>query len=123
MPNYGNKRYDNQFRLSDLLESVLVKSVTSLIDFQRVELLQAMEHLGSQKPSELLADMLELCPSTQYNNVFLAVLFLQRLPREICVLLTHKDHSDLRCLALTLTSWLLSAVDSSPDKLLLLQKR
>ena len=70
-----------------------------MTDFQRVELLNAMEPLGGRKPSELLADMLELCPPTQHNNVFFAVLFLQRLPREIRVLLTHEDHTDLRRLA------------------------
>ena len=70
-----------------------------MTDFQRVELLHSMEHLGSRKPSELLADMLELCPPTQHNNVFFAVLFLQRLPCKIRVLLTHEDHSDLRRLA------------------------
>ena len=70
-----------------------------MTDFQRVELLHAMEPLGGRKPSELLADMLELCPPTQHNNVFFAVLFLQRLPREIRVLLTHEDHTDLRRLA------------------------
>ena len=46
-----------------------------------------------------MSDMLELCPPTQHNNVFFAVLFLQRLPREIRVLLTHEDHTDLRRLA------------------------
>ena len=70
-----------------------------MTDFQRVELLHAMEPLCSRKPTELLADMLELCPPTQHNNVVFAVLFLQRLPLEIRVLLTHEDHTDLRRLA------------------------
>ena len=70
-----------------------------MTDFQRVEMLHSMEPLGGRKPSELLADMLELCPVHQQNNVFFVVLFLQRLPREIRILLTHEDHSDLRRLA------------------------
>ena len=70
-----------------------------LTDFQRVELLLAVEPLGGRKPSELLADMWELCPAEQHNNIFFAALFLQRLPREIRVMLTHEDHSDLRRLA------------------------
>ena len=70
-----------------------------LTDFQRVELLLAVEPLGGRKPSELLADMWELCPADQHNNIFFAALFLQRLPREIRVLLSHEDHSDLRRLA------------------------
>ena len=58
-----------------------------------------MEPLGSRKPSELLADMWELCPANQHENIFFAMLFLQRLPRDIRELLTHKDHGDLRRLA------------------------
>ena len=82
---------------SKLKEALL--SSHHLTDFQRVELLHAMEPLGSRKPSELLADMLELCPIDQQNNIFFSVLFLQRLPRDIRVLLTHEDHTDLRRLA------------------------
>ena len=70
-----------------------------LTDFQRVELLHAMEPLGGRKPSELLADMWELCPANQHENIFFAMLFLQRLPRDIRVLLTHEDHGDLRRLS------------------------
>ena len=58
-----------------------------------------MEPLSSRNSSELLTDTLELCPPTQQNNVFFVVLFLQRLPREIRVLLAHEDHTDLRRLA------------------------
>ena len=54
-----------------------------------------MESLGGRKPSELLADMWELCPANQHENIFFAMLFLQRLPRDIRVLLTHEDHGDL----------------------------
>ena len=80
-----------------LKEALLASHI--LTDFQKVELILAMEPLGARKPSELLADMLELCPADQQNNIFFAALFLQRLPREIRVLLTHEDHSDLRRLA------------------------
>ena len=69
-----------------------------LTDFKRVELLLAVEPLGGRKPSELLADMWELCPLDQHNNIFFAALFLQCLPRDIRVLLTHEDHSKLRLL-------------------------
>ena len=70
-----------------------------LTDFQRVELILAMEPLGSRKPSELLADMWEVCPADKHNSKFFAALFLQRLPSNIRVLLTHDDHSNLRLLA------------------------
>ena len=43
--------------------------------------------------------MLELCLADQHNNIFFADLFLQRLPRDIRVLLTHEDFTNLRCLA------------------------
>ena len=82
---------------SKLKEALL--ACHQLTDFQRVELLHAMEPLGARKPTELLADMWELCPPQQHKNIFFSVLFLQRLPRDIRVLLTHEDHSDLRDLA------------------------
>jgi len=70
-----------------------------LTDFQRVERLVAMEPLGARKPSQLLAEMMELCPREEHGSKLFAALFLQRLPREIRVLLAHDDHSDLRLLA------------------------
>ena len=58
-----------------------------------------MKLLGGRKPSELLVDMWEVCPPLQHNSIFFAALFLQRLPRDIRVLLTHEEYSDLRGLA------------------------
>ena len=43
--------------------------------------------------------MWELCPANQHENIFFAMLFLQRLPRDIRVLLNHEDQGDLRRLA------------------------
>ena len=60
-----------------------------------MELILAMEPLGSWKPLELLADMWEVCPSDELNSKFFAALFLQRLPSHIRVLFTHEDHSNL----------------------------
>jgi len=82
---------------TQLKEALLVSH--QLTDFQRVELLLAMPPLGGRKPSVMLADMLELCPPGQADNIFFVGLFLQRLPRELRVLLTHEDHTDLRRLA------------------------
>ena len=70
-----------------------------LTDLQRVALLHEVVPLGGRKPSELLANMWELCPADQHSNIFFTGLFLQHLPRDIRVLLTHEDHSDLRLLA------------------------
>ncbi len=64
-----------------------------LSDFQKAERLFQMPALGGRKPSELMAAMLETCP-----NLF-ACIFLQRLPREIRVLLAKADHKDPKTLA------------------------
>ena len=58
-----------------------------------------MGSLGDRKPSQLLAEMLELCPREEHGSKLFAVLFLQRMLREIRVLLAHDDHSNLRVLA------------------------
>ena len=82
-----------------LKEDLLVSH--HMTDFQRVyvELLLLVEPLGGRKPSELLADMLELYRPSQHNNIFFAALFLQGLPWKMRVLLTHEAHIDLRHLA------------------------
>jgi hypothetical protein len=70
-----------------------------LTDYQRVEQIFQLPPLGAQKPSELLAEMLRLCPRGQENSLFFTYLFLHRLPRELCVLLTDVDHNDRRLLS------------------------
>jgi len=81
-----------------LLKQALLASHL-LTDFQRVEQLLAMEPLGDRKPSQLLAAMLEVCPRDEHGSKLFAALFLQRLPRELRVLLAQDDHRDLRQLA------------------------
>jgi hypothetical protein len=70
-----------------------------LTDFQRIEKLFPLELLGSRKPSELLGEMLELCLRGQEDNMFFLFLFLQRLPREIRVLLDEEDQLSPRDMA------------------------
>jgi hypothetical protein len=70
-----------------------------LTDFQRIEKLFQMEPLGARKPSELLNHMLELCPRGEEKNKFFLFLFLQRLPKELRVLLTEADLQEPRDLA------------------------
>jgi hypothetical protein len=70
-----------------------------LTDYQRVEQIFQLPPLGAQKPSELLAEMLRLCPRGQENSLFFTYLFLHRLPRELRVLLTDVDHNDRRLLS------------------------
>ncbi len=74
-------------------------AVHQLTDYQRVEQIFQLPPLGAQKPSELLAEMLRLCPRGQENSLFFTYLFLHRLPRELRVLLTDVDHNDRRLLS------------------------
>jgi hypothetical protein len=67
-----------------------------LSDYQRVELMSKMEPLGGRKPSDLLAAMMELCPPHHTNSPFFLFFFLQRLPREIRVLLSEEDPAGIR---------------------------
>jgi hypothetical protein len=62
-------------------------STHEMTKFQRIEALFKMEGLGGRKPSELLSQMLELCPRGEEKNPFFIFLFLQRLPKELRVLL------------------------------------
>ncbi len=77
----------------------LLLSTHQLTPYQRMEQLFNVEPLGARKPSELLAIMLDICPRGEEKSAFFSFLFLQRLPREIRVLLADDDHADLRTLA------------------------
>jgi hypothetical protein len=70
-----------------------------LSDFQKAEKLFLMQSLGGRKPSEMMAAMLEVCPRGEEKTNLFACLFLQRLPREIRVLLARVDHKDPKALA------------------------
>jgi hypothetical protein len=70
-----------------------------LTDYQHEEQIFQLPPLGAQKPSELLAEMLRLCPRGQESSLFFTYLFLHRLPRELRVLLTDVDHNDRRLLS------------------------
>ncbi len=70
-----------------------------LTDIQRVEKLLALPPLGKQKPSELLEEMMRICPRGEENSVFFNCHFLQKLPRELRVLLSEADMSDKRLLS------------------------
>jgi hypothetical protein len=69
-----------------------------LTDIQRVEQLHNLPPLVAQKPSELLAEMLRLCPRGQENNAFFDCLFLNKLPRELRILLSEADMADKQAL-------------------------
>ncbi len=53
----------------------------NLTEFQRVEKIHAMEALGRRKPSELLHEMLELCPTGHEASPFFLFLFSSASPQ------------------------------------------
>ena len=67
-----------------------------LTDYQKVDSLLKMEPLGTRRPSELLAAMLEACPRGQETNIFFTHLFLCRLPAELRIMRGEDDHQDVR---------------------------
>jgi hypothetical protein len=68
-----------------------------LTDYQSIDRMVALEPLSGQKPSELLADMNKLKPADEKQ--FFAYFFLNRLPREVRILLSQEPVSDMRALA------------------------
>jgi hypothetical protein len=65
-----------------------------LSGYRRAEQLFNMPPLGSRKPSALMAAMLEVCPGGEEKTELFAFQFLQRLPRELRVLLAKVDKKD-----------------------------
>jgi hypothetical protein len=80
------------------LKAALIASHV-LSNYQRVEMLAKIEPLGGRHPSEMLTAMLELCPRGEEGSTFFFFFFLQRLPREIRVLLADENPADLRAVA------------------------
>jgi hypothetical protein len=74
---------------------VALVSFPVLSNYQKVEMLAKVEPLGGRRPSDLLNDMLELCPKGEESTSFFCYLFLQRLPREIRVLLAEEDLANM----------------------------
>jgi len=70
-----------------------------LSDYQRLDKLFNMPSLGAEKPSTMMAAMLELVPRGEEKSKMFSGLFLQRLPRELRILLTEADLTDLKALA------------------------
>ena len=66
-------------------------SAHQLNNIQRVDQLFNLPPMGTQKSLELLAEMIRLCPHGQENNWFFNCLFLNKLPRELRILLSEAD--------------------------------
>ena len=78
---------------------VALLAAHQLTAFQKAEKLLSSEPLGDRRPSELLAEMLELVqPGDERTNLF-ALIFLRRLPAAVRLLLTEDNTEDVRALA------------------------
>jgi hypothetical protein len=63
----------------------------SLTDFQKIKRQFKIGELGpQQKPSELLAHLVELTPADELENKYLIFLFIQRLPKILWMQLGDK---------------------------------
>ncbi len=71
----------------------------TLTSYQRIERLLAMDALGSRKPTQLLAEMLELCPDEEEDSMFFTFLFLQRLPSWLRIMLETDEQTEIHQLA------------------------
>jgi hypothetical protein len=71
----------------------------SLSNYQKMERMMRLPPLGDRKPSVMLAEMLEFCPAGESTTAVFAFLYLQRLPREIRVLLSEDDPANMRAIA------------------------
>ncbi len=70
----------------------------TLTNYERVMQVQALGALGGRKPSELLNNMLELCPAGEEETEWLRANFLSRLPEKVRILLLE-DEEELRVIA------------------------
>ena len=66
---------------------------------QKATKVLAMPPLGDRRPSQMLADLLEFCPTGEENTFFFRAAFMQRLPAELQVLLDGTEDGDLKQLA------------------------
>ena len=81
----------------DLKAALLVAH--QLTSYQKAEKLFSYEPLGDRRPSQLLAEMMELVRPGEEKTLLFAMLFLRRLPPAVRILLTEDDHEDVRALA------------------------
>ena len=74
-------------------------TVHELSNYQRVDMLAKLPPIGDQKPSELLAEMVRICPRGEEQSVFFIYMFLNRLPRDIRSHLSGMDMGNRAALA------------------------
>ncbi len=79
-----------------------------------VEMLHQLDSLGGRKPSELLHEMAELCPTGHEDSPFFLFLFMQQLPKELRIVLGElDDHKDIPAMATKVNKLGLSTTLSS----------
>jgi hypothetical protein len=71
----------------------------ALTEFQQLEKRLQLQQLGAQRPTELLADMLQLCPAEESSTKLFRMLFLHRMPRELRIILAEDAVSELQQVA------------------------
>jgi hypothetical protein len=105
----------------NLKDGLLAAHIMS--DYEKIDKLVSMEPLNGRKPSDLLVQMERLKPADA--NQYFAYHFLQRLPREVRVLLTREPVDNMRALAEKADAFLalhqpqshdaVAAVSTTPD--------
>jgi hypothetical protein len=71
----------------------------SLSNFEKLDALFRVAPLGGRKPSQLLSEMLQVCPTGEEDGIFFHYLFLQRLPSHLRAMLGDVEEGDPRALA------------------------
>jgi hypothetical protein len=80
---------------NNLKDGLLASHV--MTDYQKIDKLLHMDPLNSRKPSDMLVEMEKLKPAD--DKQYFAYMFLQRLPREVRVLLSREPVDNMRVLA------------------------
>jgi hypothetical protein len=70
-----------------------------LSDYEKFDMLVKMEPMGGRKPSQLLAAMMEFCPTGMEKTLPFHYYFTQRLPPALRTQLGEVEHGDPRALA------------------------
>jgi len=70
-----------------------------LTPIQKAYRVMSMPNLGDRRPSQLLATMLEFCPTGEEDTAFFRSAFLHRLPADLQVMLDGAETDDLKVLA------------------------
>lgn len=70
-----------------------------LSDSEKMELLFKLPSLGARKPSQLLTNMLDVCPAGEEKTKLFMFMFLQRLPKDLRLMMGEVEHGDPRTVA------------------------